>query len=279
MRPDVKIKENARHPEVETANTRGLRAVLLGVLVNAVLVAIKLISGVLGNSYALIADAMESALDILSSLIVYSGLRVAGRPADEDHPYGHGKAEALSAMAVAIALLAAAVGLAIQSIREILVPHHSPAGFTLIVLVVVVVVKELMARYANTVAQAIQSTSIQADSWHHRSDALTSAAAFIGISIALMMGKGYESADDWAALLACGIIAFNGVAILRTAIAEVMDKAPNPELEDQIRKIAGAVPGVLFIEQCRIRKYGFKLVIDLHAVSYTHLTLPTNREV
>ncbi|HYG74176.1 MAG TPA: cation diffusion facilitator family transporter [Planctomycetota bacterium] len=266
-------------PDLESANAKGLRAVLLGVLVNAILVGVKLVSGVLGNSYALIADAMESALDILSSLIVYSGLRIGNIPADENHPYGHGKAEALAAMAVAISLIAAAIGLAIQSVREILVPHHAPAPFTLIVLVVVVIAKEIMARYAHGVATSIQSSSIQADSWHHRSDALTSAAAFIGISVALAMGKGYESADDWAALLACVIIAFNGMQILRAAIAEIMDKAQHPEIEQQVRAIATAVPGVVGIEQCRIRKYGLRLVVDVHVEVDGNLTVARGHEI
>lgn len=264
---------------VESDNARGLRAVLLGVLVNALLVGVKLVTGVLGNSYALIADAMESALDILSSLIVYSGLRIGSLPPDEDHPYGHGKAEALSAMAVAIALIAAAIGLAIQSIREILVPHHAPAWFTLLVLVAVVITKEFMARYANSVAISIQSNSIKADAWHHRSDALTSAAAFVGIAVALIMGKGYESADDWAALFACAIIAYNGFLILRTAIGEVMDTAPNPELEEQIRTIAGAVPGVVMIEQCRIRRYGLQLVVDVHVEVDGNLSVTRGHQI
>src|SRR5437868_439587 len=171
--------------QVDAASAKGVRSVLLGVVVNAGLVGIKLVSGVLGNSYALIADAMESALDILSSLIVYSGLRIGSMPADREHPYGHGKAEPLAAMAVAISLIAAAIGLAIQSVREILIPHHAPEPFTLIVLVGVVAGKFVLGRYVGRVGEDIQSTSVKADAWHHHSDALTSLAAFVGISIAL----------------------------------------------------------------------------------------------
>lgn len=269
----------AKRRELSAASAKGVRSVLLGVVVNAGLVGIKLVSGVIGNSYALIADAMESALDILSSLIVYSGLRIGARPADLDHPYGHGKAEALAAMAVAISLLAAAVGLAIQSVREIRVPHHAPEPFTLIVLVVVVLAKFLLGRYVGGVGADIQSTSVRADAWHHHSDALTSAAAFIGISLALAMGKGYESADDWAALAACAIIAFNGIRILRTAAAEVMDTAPGAEVEEQVRTIASGVEGVVRIEKCRIRKYGLKLVVDLHVEVDASLTVARGHEI
>jgi cation diffusion facilitator family transporter len=265
--------------QLDAASARGVRSVLLGVVVNAGLVGIKLVSGVLGNSYALIADAMESALDILSSLIVYSGLRIGSMPADREHPYGHGKAEPLAAMAVAISLLAAAVGLAIQSVREILVPHHAPEPFTLAVLVVVVISKEVMARYVHGVGEDIQSTSVKADAWHHRSDALTSAAAFVGISVALAMGKGYESADDWAALVACAIIAFNGIFILRTAALEVMDTAPDPQVEEQVRKVASSVPDVVQVEKCRIRKYGLKLAIDLHIEVDGNLSVARGHEI
>lgn len=263
----------------DPASAKGVRSVLIGVVVNALLVAVKLLSGVLGNSYALIADAMESALDILSSLIVYSGLRIGARPADLDHPYGHGKAEALAAMAVAISLLAAAVGLAIQSVREILMPHHAPEPFTLIVLVVVVLAKFALGRYVGGVGEDIQSTSVKADAWHHHSDALTSVAAFIGIAVALVMGDGYQSADDWAALAACAIIAFNGIRILRTAAAEVMDTAPGPEIEEQVRKTAGSVEGVVKIEKCRIRKYGLKLVVDLHVEVDANLTVARGHDI
>ena len=269
----------AERRQTDAASAKGVRSVLIGVVVNALLVGVKLLSGIFGNSYALIADAMESALDILSSLIVYSGLRIGARPADRDHPYGHGKAEALAAMAVAISLLAAAVGLAIQSVREIMLPHRAPEAFTLVVLVVVVVGKFILGRYVGEVGQDIQSTSVTADAWHHQSDALTSGAAFVGIALALTMGKGYESADAWAALAACAIIAFNGVRILRTAGAEVMDTAAPYEVEEQVRKTAGEVEGVVRIEKCRIRKYGLKLVVDLHVQVDANLTVARGHEI
>jgi len=237
---------------------------LLGVVVNVILSVIKVISGVVGNSYALIADGVESLLDVFGSLIVWFGLRVASAPPDDEHPYGHGKAEVLTVFVVALVMLGAAVFLAIESIDQIVTPHKLPAPFTLIVLLGVVVVKHLLFRRVLRLGGELDSTVVKADAWHHYSDAITSAAAFIGITIALIGGPGWESADDWAALLACGIIAWNGISLFRPALLEVMDTAPSGEIEKEIRAIAMGVEGVQVLEQCRIRKMGLDYYVDLH---------------
>src|SRR5437762_9170736 len=202
------------------------RIALLGLLINVVLASVKIVAGVIGHAYVLIADGIESALDIAGSLVIWGGLRFAARPPDETHPYGHGKAEPIAAVVVAFGVLAAAAGLAIESVREILTPHHGPAPFTLAILIVVIVVKEFLFRYVNRIGRHVESTAVQTDAWHHRSDALTSAAAFIGISIALIGGEGWQSADDWAALFACAVIAANGYRLLKPALSEIMDTAP-----------------------------------------------------
>ena len=245
---------------------RGARVALAGILASAVLAAVKVVAGVVGNSYALIADGVESLLDILSSLVVWGSLRIAAVPPDAKHPYGHGKAEPLGALVVSVALLAAAVGIAVQSVREILTPHHSPAPFTLFVLVGVVVTKEIMFRFLLKTGEGIGSQAIKTDAWHHRSDALTSAAAFVGISVSLIAGEGYESADDWAALFACTIIAYNGARFFRGALGDVMDAAPAAGVENTVREIADHVEGVLEIEKCRARKSGLALIVDIHVV-------------
>jgi cation diffusion facilitator family transporter len=234
------------------------------VFISTLLGIVKIVSGWLGHSYALIADGIESMLDIVGSLVVLGGLRIAAIPPDRNHPYGHGKAESLAAMVVALLLLAAGLGLAVQSVHEILTPHHAPASFTLAVLVLVVAAKELLYRRLSRIGEATASTAIRVDAWHHRSDALTSAAAFIGISVALLGGEGYESADDWAALAACGIIGFNGVRLLRTAISEVMDAAAPAELEQAIRSLVRSVPGVISAEKCFTRKSGPGWLVDIH---------------
>jgi cation diffusion facilitator family transporter len=212
----------------------------------------------------LVADGIESTTDIFSSLIVFGGLQLSSKPPDENHPYGHGKAESLAAMLVSVFLIGAAFLIAVQSIQEIRSPHSSPAWYTLVILVIVIVVKELLFRRMYRVGETLDSSSLRSDAWHHRSDAITSLAVFIGISIALVGGEGYESADDWAALLACGIIFINGLRLLRPALNEVMDAAPPDAFEERVVALASGVEGVVDIEKCRIRKSGLGYLMDIH---------------
>lgn len=264
---------------IARAAARGERATVLGIVASAVLAAIKVFAGVLGNSYALIADGIESMLDIISSFVVLGSLRIAAQPADPQHPYGYGKAEPLAALAVASALLAAAAGIAFQSVREILTPQQAPAAFTLVVLVGVVATKEVMFRVLSRTGSAIGSRAMETDAWHHRSDSLTSIAAFIGISIALVKGEGYESADAWAALFAAGVISFNGVRLFRSAWREILDVAPPPELVEKIRTISKKVPDVVGIDKCRVRKSGLGLFVDIHVVVDGDLTVLRGHEI
>jgi cation diffusion facilitator family transporter len=242
----------------------GARVALFGMLVNLIFAAVKILGGIFGNAYVLIADGIESALDIAGSLVIWGGLKFAARPPDETHPYGHGKAEPLAAIIVAIGVIAAAGGLAIESVREIRLPHHGPKPFTLAILIVVIVVKEILFRYVNRIGRDVESTAVQTDAWHHRSDAFTSAAAFIGISVALIGGEGWQSADDWAALFACGVIATNGLRLLRPAFYEIMDTAPRGEIVDLVAKTACSVPGVIAIDKNIVRKMGLSYYADLH---------------
>jgi cation diffusion facilitator family transporter len=242
----------------------GARVALLGLVINVVLAAVKIVAGVIGHAYVLIADGMESALDVAGSIVIWGGLTVAARPPDRTHPYGHGKAEPIAALVVAICVLAAAIGLAIESVREILTPHHGPAPFTLAILVVVIVIKEFLFRYVNRIGQDLESTAVRTDAWHHRSDALTSGAAFIGISVALIGGERWQSADDWAALFACAVIATNGVLLALPAFQEIMDTAPAGKIVKSILAVASSVPGVVEVEKCYARKMGLDYYVDLH---------------
>ena len=242
----------------------GARVALAGMLVNFVLAVAKITAGLLGNAYVLIADGIESALDIAGSAVIWGGLKFAARPPDATHPYGHGKAEPMAAGIVAAGVIIAAIALAIQSVREILTPHHSPAPFTLIVLIVVIIVKEFLFRAVIRLGKNVASTAVQTDAWHHRSDALTSVAAFVGISIALIGGEGWQSADDWAALFACAIIAANGYRLLFPAIHEMLDTAPRGEIVALIQGAASSVPGVIEVEKCLVRKMGLSFYVDLH---------------
>ncbi|HTG53127.1 MAG TPA: cation diffusion facilitator family transporter [Candidatus Tectomicrobia bacterium] len=242
----------------------GARVALLGLVINVVLASVKIVAGVVGHAYVLIADGIESALDVGGSIVIWGGLTVAARPPDRTHPYGHGKAEPIAALVVAICVLAAAIGLAIESVREILTPHHGPAPFTLAILVVVIVIKEFLFQYVNRIGRDLESTAVQTDAWHHRSDALTSTAAFIGISVALIGGERWRSADDWAALFACAVIAANGVRLALPAFQEIMDTAPAGKIVRSILAVASSVPGVVEVEKCHARKMGLDYYVDLH---------------
>lgn len=242
----------------------GARFALFGLIANVVLAAAKILAGVIGHAYVLIADGIESALDVGGSIVIWGGLTVAARPPDQTHPYGHGKAEPIAAVIVSVGVLAAAVVLAIESVREIFLPHHAPAPWTLAVLVVTVIIKETLYRYTIRFGQKVDSTAVKTDAWHHRMDALTSIAAFIGISVALIGGEKWQSADDWAALVACALIAANGIRLARPAFYEIMDTAPGGKIVRSIRAIASSVSGVLEVEKCRARKMGLDYYVDLH---------------
>jgi len=231
---------------------------------NVVLAAVKLVAGVLGHSHALVADAVESFADVFSSLIVWRGLVVAAAPADEDHPYGHGKAEPIAGAIVSAILLVAAGWITVKAFGEIATPHLAPAPFTLVVLIVVVIVKETLFRFVRHEGRMLDNFAVRTDAWHHRSDAITSFAAGIGISVSLLGGKGYEAADDWAAIAAACVIAWNGWKLLRPALNELMDTAPDRKVRDEIRRLAETIPGVARVEKCFVRKMGYQLYVDMH---------------
>ena len=258
---------------------QGIKATIIGIVTSIVLAAIKGVAGVLGNSYALIADAIESTSDVFTSIIVLTGLKIARRPADETHPYGHGKAEPFAGVVVAAALFIAAIVIIIQSLHEIITPHHAPASFTLIVLVAVVIIKELLFRYIIKVGNSVDSVAVKNDAWHHRSDAITSGAAFVGIAIALIGGPGYEQADDYAALCASAIIIFNAYRLFKPALFEIMDTAPSPELIKNVIVTSLKVDGVIAIDKCFARKMGFQYYIDMHVIVDGNISVHNGHDI
>lgn len=258
---------------VDDSLAKARRASLLSVALNVALALVKLATGVAGNSYALVADAVESLGDVLSGAIVWGGMVIASRPADENHPYGHGKADPLAGLVVALLLVVAAVWIASEAIHHIRLPHASPASYTLIVLIAVILIKEGMYRFLLQTGERIGSTALSADAWHHRGDAVTSAAAAVGITVALVGGAGYESADDWAALLACLLIAGNGLRFTRLAVLELMDTTPQADLADGFRAAALEVAGAQAVEKVLVRKMGPRLYIDLHLEVSPSLTV------
>lgn len=243
---------------------QSVRTTVLGLVVNALLAAGKFVAGVVGHSHALIADAVESLADLVSSLVVWRGLVVASAPPDDDHPYGHGKAEPIAAGIVGLLLLAAAGWIAFGAIQEIMTPHTAPAPFTLAVLVAVVAIKEGLFRFVRHRGIELESMAVEGDAWHHRSDAITSLAAGLGIAVSLIGGPGYEAADDVAALLASLLIAWNGWTLSRRAAWDLMDAVPGLGLRAEITEIAAGVPQVAHVEKCLVRQAGYQVFVDMH---------------
>jgi cation diffusion facilitator family transporter len=264
---------------VKDGTRRSIRWAQAGLITNALLVLVKLIAGIVGHANALVADAVESSADIFSSLIVWMGLSIAARPADEDHPYGHGKAEPLAAAVVSLMLLGAAVGIVIMAVREIRAPQHLPAPFTLFVAAGVIIVKEILYRRVARVGREVGGTAIVADAWHHRADAISSLAAFVGISVALIGGRGWEAADDWAALVAAGVVAVNGIRTLRPAISGLMDEAPDRSVKERVLHAAAEVDGVRSVENLNVRSSGLGFYVDVHVKADPTLSLEEAHEI
>ena len=256
-----------------------IKATYFSIIGNASLAIIKGLAGFFGNSYALIADAIESTTDIFSSFLVLFGIKYSSRPADENHPYGHGRAEPLITFIVVGFLITSATIIAYESILNIGTPHELPKSWTLLVLGLIIIWKEISFQLVMKKSIQTNSSSLKADAWHHRSDAITSVAAFLGISIALFLGKGYESADDWAALFASGFILYNSYLIFRPALGEIMDEHLYDDLVEEIRKVSHQVKGVIDTEKCFIRKAGMKFHVDLHAIVDATITVKEGHDI
>ncbi|KQB44523.1 cation-efflux pump [Flavobacterium sp. L1I52] len=256
-----------------------VEATYFSIIGNTCLAIIKGLAGFFGNSYALIADGIESTTDIFASLLVLFGIKYSNRPADENHPYGHGRAEPLITFLVVGFLITSATVIAYESIANIQAPHDLPKSWTLFVLGAIIIWKEYSFQKVMKRSIETNSSSLKADAWHHRSDAITSVAAFIGISIALILGKGYESADDWAALFASCFIFYNSYLIFRPALGEIMDEHLYDDLIEHIRIVALNVDGIIATEKCFIRKSGMKYHVDLHAVVDAQITVKRGHQL
>jgi cation diffusion facilitator family transporter len=255
--------------EIQQRAAEGRKVILAGVVLNLVLSTGKIAGGLLGRSNALVADGIESLLDLFSSLLIWAALKYAAKPPDEDHPYGHGKAESLASLIASVVLAIAGALIAHNSIITLMsaahgAPMHRPSPWTLLILIGVIGLKETLYQFMARRARRIGSNALLADAWHHRSDAVTSIAAFIGISISLLGGHGYEVADDWAALFACVVIFYSSYNMLKLSLGDMMDARVSPDAEKTVMSLTCAVPGVLSAEKCRVRKSGLSYIADLH---------------
>ena len=251
------------HAAIEERALKGARLVVRGMALNAALAVVKITGGVLGHAYALVADGVESLSDIAIAVLIWAGFRWAARPPDHDHPYGHGKAEAVAGLFTALVVLGASAGIGWHAVKEIRHPQQLPQWWTLAILAAVITAKVVFSRRLDKASRDTDSTALGAEAWHHLSDAITSAAAFIGISIAVVGGAAYAAADGWAALVASAVIALAGLKIFQKALNEVMDIAVPAELEYGVRSIAAKVPGVANVDKCRVRKSGLSYLVDI----------------
>lgn len=247
-----------------TKHDQASKTAWLSLIGNLGMAIVKFLVGYFGNAYALIADAIESTGDVFASMLVLIGIKYAQKPPDENHPYGHGKVEPLITFAVVGFLVVSGTLIIDESIHNILTPHKAPHSFTLYFLGAIILIKEGFFRYVDKTSKETGSTSLKADAWHHRSDAITSAFAFVGILIAVILGDEYAAADDWAALCASGVIFFNAYLIFRPALGEIMDEHRYDDFIVVIRELSHDVPGVVKTEKCWVRKSGMRYWVDIH---------------
>ena len=267
------------YKKIMSTEQTAIKATYFSIIGNTSLAIIKGLAGFFGNSYALIADAIESTTDIFASFLVLFGIKYSNKPADKNHPYGHGRAEPLITFLVVGFLITSATIIAYESIINIGTPHQLPKPWTLIVLGAIIIWKEYSFRVVMKRSIQTNSSSLRVDAWHHRSDAITSVAAFLGISIALILGNGYESADDWAALFASGFILYNSYQIFRPALGEIMDEHLYDDLIEQIRIVSLQVDGIIDTEKCFIRKAGMQYHVDLHAIVDSNITVKEGHDL
>ena len=262
-----------------TNEQKAIKTIYFSILGNTLLAIVKWLAGFFGNSFALIADAIESTSDIFSSILVLLGLKYASRPADDNHPYGHGRIEPLITFLVVGFLITSATVIAYEAIKNIQTPHDPPKPWTLFVLAGIIIWKETSYRIVAKKSKQTNSSSLRADAWHHRSDAITSIAAFLGISISIFFGEGYEAADDYAAIFAALFILYNSYLIFRPALGEIMDENLYDDLIVSIRKVADDVEGVVGTEKCFVRKIGTQYHVDLHAIVGADISVKSGHEI
>lgn len=267
------------HRDTELRAQQSAAVIARGIFLNVVLAIVKIAGGIWGHTYALIADGVESILDIFSSTLVWGALRMAARPPDAEHPYGHGKAEPIAGLLVSLCIFAAAAWIGQHALHEIAHPHRGPHWGTLPLLAGVVTLKIIFSRRLSKVGRESSSNTVGIEAWHHYADALTSAAAFVGITVAVVGGKGFENADDWAALAACFVIFWNGVGFFRTAVNDVMDRAAPIAVESKVREAAASIPGVRGIDKCRVRKSGLSHLVDIHVEVDGELSVREGHEI
>lgn len=249
------------------------RAAVLGLAVNFVLALVKLIAGIIGNSFALIADAVNSAGDVVTTVVVLFALRVAQRPADAEHPYGHSRAEGIAACNVALLLIVSAVGISWEAMQRISVPHDIPPTWTLWIAAGNMLIKEVLYQYKVRIGRRTGSAAMIANAWDHRSDAFCSLAVLLGLAAIRIGGPQFIWADEAASLVVAAAIAWSGSQLFRASASELMDVQADPQFVADIRTATLSVAGVREVETLWVRKSGIEFFADIHIEVDPHLTV------
>lgn len=255
------------------------RAALIGLVINVALACAKLIGGTWGHSYALISDAVNSLGDVLTSVVVVVALRVAQRPADEEHPYGHTRAEAIAGSNVAVAIVVSALLVAYEAFRSLAGEPTLPELWTLWIAGGNVVIKETLYQYKVRIGKRIGSAALIANAWDHRSDALSALAVLVGLAIAHFGGPSFFVADRVAALFVAGAIIWSGVTLLRHTASELMDRQADDPLVLQLRSAALGIAGVAGVDKLFVRKSGLEYLVDIHIEVEPEMTVAAGHEI
>ncbi|MCA9090384.1 MAG: cation transporter [Planctomycetaceae bacterium] len=255
------------------------RAALLGLGVNLALGIAKLVGGLVGSSFALIADAVNSLGDVVTTVVVLLALRVAQRPADAEHPYGHTRAEGIAASNVAVLIIISAMVVGWEAIQRLSHPHAVPPMWTLWLAGANIVIKEGLYRYKIKVGKRTGSGAMIANAWDHRSDALCALAVLLGLLAIRLGGPRFIWADEAASLVVMGAIIWSGVQLFRTSASDLMDVQADPELVERIRAAARQVKDVRDVETLWVRKSGLEFFADIHIEVDQHLTVAAGHRI
>jgi cation diffusion facilitator family transporter len=253
----------------------------VGIIGNFFLAGLKIITGVVGRSFALISDGVHSLSDITSSVAVLVGLTIASKPKDKAHPYGHGKAESVASITIAALLIIVAFMLIVKVIYSFLEnePIIEPAFITLWIALASVILKEILYRYKAKLGKNVKSTSLIADAWHHRSDALSSGVVLVGIAGSIFGGPGWQYLDKIAGFIVAGIIVWVGIKIYARASSELMDESVDKEVVKVVKEKAQRVKGVKRVETLLVRKSGLDFLVDIHIEVDPKLDVTTSHNI
>lgn len=267
------------NPSMQPIYRDAMRAAGLGLAINLLLGIVKLIGGLVGQSFALISDAVNSLGDVVTSLVVLFAMRVAQQPPDDEHPYGHTRAEAIAGSNLALLVIVSALLVGWEAVQRIATPHDLPPVWTLWIAASNVLIKEGLYRYKRSVGLRTGSSALMANAWDHRSDAFCSLAVLIGLGIVRWGGPAWIGADEVAALVVVAAIVWSGAKLFRSSSSELMDSQADEQFVREIRRVAESIPDVRAVETLWVRKSGLEYFADIHIEVDGHLTVDEGHRI